>query len=135
MATSTPIEGKERTVRNALEFVVDDRALVLARVYDDAHHVLGGLALAEVETEAFLKADHRPFSLVRRELGGRHERGGVDDGLPVRTAREERLDGQLGELAEANRVAPAHEDDHLVRKFEGGWLEFDALAESKALVI
>lgn len=101
-----------------LKLVIDRAAQILMRVLDDGHHKIGSVAFAEPEREAVAQAADRAFALEAGEARVQHELHGRDELGSVWAQSEERGDAELLEEGVALRVAPAHQDDHLVVQLE-----------------
>lgn len=67
-----------------LELIVNRAAHVLVCVFDDGHHEIGGLALAESERETFAQPADRALAFEAGEARPEHELHGCDELRPVR---------------------------------------------------
>ena len=114
---------KQPISTHALEFIVDLAPHVLVRIFDDAHHVIRGMAFVEANCEALAQPTNRSLTLEAGEASAEHELHGGDELRRVRAKREEGGDAELLEERVALGVAPAHQDDHLVVQLERAGLE------------
>jgi len=95
-------------------------------ILHETHHPIRSAPLAQSQREPIPQSFNRPLPLEGGESSVEHQSNSIDELVGVRSQSEECFDGQMLEHGVTLRVSAAHENHHLVSKFEGVWFEFYA---------